>query len=69
MLSKLDFIKQYRVEGEKIFVYSDDIDEATPIVVKKLVNLDANILEVNRTVHSLEDIYIKLMEDEGKTND
>jgi len=64
MLSQLDFIKQYRVENDKIFVYSDDINEATPIIVKKLVNLNANILEVGRTVHSLEDIYIKLMEDE-----
>jgi hypothetical protein len=28
--------------------------------------LDAEILEVNRTVHSLEDIYLKLMKEENK---
>jgi len=64
MLAGIDLIKQYRVEDKKIFVYSDDIDETTPIIVKKLVSLDAKILQVSRTVHSLEDIYIKLMEDE-----
>ena len=64
MLAQLDTIKQFRVEDTKIFVYSDDIDETTPVIVKKLVSLDAKILDVSRTVHSLEDIYIKLMEDE-----
>ena len=64
MLAQLDTIKQFRVEDTKIFVYTDDIDETTPEIVKKLVSLDAKILDVSRTVHSLEDIYIKLMEDE-----
>lgn len=64
MLSKLESIKQFRVEDKKIFVYSNEIDESTPNIVKKLVNLDAEILEVGRTVQSLEDIYIKLMQNE-----
>ena len=63
MLGQIDKIKQYRIENNTIFVYSDDIDDVTPLIVKKLVSLDASILEVSRTVHSLEDIYIKLMED------
>jgi hypothetical protein len=45
-------------------MYSDNIDEVTPRIVKELVRLDANILEVRRTVHSLEDIYLKLMGEE-----
>jgi ABC-2 type transport system ATP-binding protein len=64
MLTQLEIIKQFRVENNKIFVYSNDNNETTPIIVKKLVNLDAEILEVGRTVQSLEDIYIKLMQDE-----
>jgi ABC-2 type transport system ATP-binding protein len=64
MLAQLKYIKQYRIEDNKIFVYSDDVDETTPNIVKKLVNLDAQIIEIGRTVHSLEDIYIKLMENE-----
>lgn len=64
MLAQLNTIKQHRVEDNKIFVYSDDIDEVTPLIIKKLVSLDAKILDVHRTVHSLEDIYIKLMEGE-----
>jgi len=64
MLAQLKYIKQYRIEGNTIFVYSDDVDETTPNIVKELVDLDAQILEIGRTVHSLEDIYIKLMENE-----
>jgi ABC-2 type transport system ATP-binding protein len=63
-LSKLDYIKRYKIEDKNIIMYSDNIDEVTPRIVKELVRLDANILEVRRTVHSLEDIYLKLMGEE-----
>jgi len=63
-LSKLDYIKKYKIENKNIIIYSDNIDEITPRIVKELVKLDANILEVRRTVHTLEDIYLKLMDEE-----
>jgi len=63
-LSKLDYIKKYKIEDKNIIIYSDNIDETTPRIVKELVRLDANILEVRRTVHSLEEIYLKLMDEE-----
>ncbi|GAG57041.1 unnamed protein product, partial [marine sediment metagenome] len=61
-LTKLNFIKQFRIEDHKIYINTDDANETTPIIVKELVNLDAEILEVERTVRSLEEIYLKLME-------
>lgn len=63
-LAKLDYIKKFRIENNKIHFYSDDIDESTPLVVKELVKLNADILEIGRMVHSLEDIYLKLMKEE-----
>ena len=63
-IAGLEYIKQYRVENNEIYLYSEDANVTTPLIVKKLVELGAQILEVNRTVHSLEDIYLKLMEDE-----
>lgn len=63
-LSHLDYIQQFRVDDNKIYVYSKDIDETTPLIVKELVDSRAKILEIKRVVHSLEDIYLKLMENQ-----
>ncbi|TFG25934.1 MAG: ABC transporter ATP-binding protein [Promethearchaeota archaeon] len=65
IFSKLDYLKRYHIEGNKIYFYSDDINKATPKIVRELVNANANILEIKRTVHSLEDIYLKLMNENG----
>jgi len=62
-LASLKFIKSFNIEQNKISIYSEDTDESTPEVIKEIVALGGKILEVKRTVHSLEDIYIKLMDD------
>lgn len=61
-IASLNFIKSFKTEQNKIFIYSEDIDESTPEVIREIVALGGKILEVKRTVHSLEDIYIKLMD-------
>ncbi len=63
-LASLDYIKHFRIEDNKIYIHSNDVNETTPPIIKELVNLGAEILEVNRTRHSLEDIYLKLMKNE-----
>jgi len=63
-LSDLDYIQQFRIADNKIYVYLKNIDETTPRLVKELIDLNAKILEVKCLMHSLEDIYIKLMENE-----
>ena len=65
IFSKLDYIKRYRIERNEVYFYSDDINKATPSIVRELVKANANILEVKKTVHSLEDIYLKLMTENG----
>lgn len=61
-IASLNFIKNFKTEQNKIFIYSEDIDESTPEIIREIVALGGKILEVKRTVHSLEDIYIKLMD-------
>ena len=63
-LSQLSYIKQYRIETNQIFIYTSNADEITPIILEELVELNAKILEVKRTVHSLEDIYLKLLKED-----
>ena len=65
ILANMNYIKRYRIDDNMIYFYSDDINEVTPKIVKELVYQNASILEIKRTVHSLEDIYLKLM-GEGK---
>lgn len=69
-LSRLDYIQQYLIDENKIYVYSKNVDETTPMIVKELVDSRARILEIKRVVHSLEDIYLKLMknQEEGGQN-
>ena len=63
-LSQLSYVKQYRIEKNRIFIYTSDADETTPIILEELVKFNAKILEVKRTVHSLEDIYLKLLKED-----
>ncbi len=63
-LESLKIIKQLRVDQNKLYIYTDNADESTPLIIKTLVEMNADILEVHHTVHSLEDIYLKLMEKE-----
>jgi ABC-2 type transport system ATP-binding protein len=61
ILTNMKDIKRFRIDDNTIYFYSDDFNEVTPRIVKELVHQNASILEVKRTVHSLEDIYLKLM--------
>jgi len=42
-LKDMNFIKQFRIEKNKIYIYSDDANKTTPIIVKELVNLGAEV--------------------------
>ncbi|TFF87709.1 MAG: ABC transporter ATP-binding protein [Promethearchaeota archaeon] len=64
LIKSLDYIKNSRIESNRLSLFMDDINEATPKIVKKLVTNKVNILEVIRKSRSLEDIYLKLMKDQ-----
>ncbi|MBN1801072.1 MAG: ABC transporter ATP-binding protein [Candidatus Lokiarchaeota archaeon] len=65
-LKQLEHVKQFRIEGNEIHLFLNDIDETTPIVVEQLVKHGAKILEIKRKIQSLEDIYMKLMKNDEK---
>ncbi|MHA1149495.1 MAG: ABC transporter ATP-binding protein [Promethearchaeota archaeon] len=66
LFSEIDYIKSYNIDGNKIRVFSEDVNETTPLIINSLVMMGVSILEVNRITHSLEDIYLKLMEDNSE---
>lgn len=68
-LQGLDYIKKISVDENEIRIYSEDASAITPKIVKELVQMNAEILEVRRTKHSLEDIYLKLMSEEKTTEE
>lgn len=62
-LSKFDFIKEVFPINGSIRIHLKDLEEFTPIIIEKIVKLGGKIISVEPIEHSLEDIYIKLMED------
>ncbi|MHA1821233.1 MAG: ABC transporter ATP-binding protein [Promethearchaeota archaeon] len=51
-------------KGQLTFrVIVKDINEVTPEIVEKLVNNGLKVLEIRRNVHSLEDVYLKLIKE------
>ena len=60
-VAQLDYIKDFRVEDNQIFFYSNDANETTPRIVKELVDSGGEILEIKMREHTLEDIYLELM--------
>lgn len=64
VLKDIPMVSNYTIEDNRIHFYSTDVNESTPVIVKELVKHGADILEVKRKVHSLEDIYLKLMDNQ-----
>ncbi len=62
-LSKFDFIKEVFLINGCIRIHLKNLEEFTPIIVEKIVELGGKIISVEPIEYSLEDIYIKLMED------
>jgi ABC-2 type transport system ATP-binding protein len=60
-LRVLEGIKNIRENGTDLQFFVNDPDTLTPEIVRLLVLDGANVLEVTRQQHSLEDIYLKLM--------
>ncbi len=60
-LRALQGIENIRENGADLQIFVNDPDALTPEIIRLLVQDGANILEVTRQQHSLEDIYLKLM--------
>ena len=64
-ITQIPGIKECIVEKDKIQISADSATEVNPIVIKKLISLDIDIIEARVLGHSLEDIYLSLIKDEN----
>ncbi len=67
-LSRLDFIKNVEVEDNKVIVNLEDPEQNNPIVVKALVEAGAEVQFVSEVKHSLEEVYLSLINNHSTPN-
>lgn len=60
-LGEVNGVKKVRQNGTTLEFFVNDPDEVTPEIVRNLAASGADVLEVTRQQHTLEDIYLKLM--------
>lgn len=58
----LPFVKAASLDGSILTVEVDDPDRDNPVLVRRLVELGAEIRYVSRVERTLEDVYLELME-------
>ncbi len=62
------FVTKIERDGNRIIVSLSNPETENPILVKRLVELGANVQFVSEISASLEDLYLNLMEDEDAAN-
>ena len=60
----LDFVSDALADDSGLVVYLEDPERHTPELVRRLVAAGAEILSVTEEIHSLEEIYLRLMAEE-----
>jgi len=61
-LRALPFVKTVQVVGGRLVLGLDDPEECNPILLRHLVNVGADVQFVGELRHSLEDVYLQLIE-------
>ena len=62
LVDPLPFVKEARIVDNKLLVTLDDPDEHNPEIVRILVNAGVDIQFVGELRHSLEDVYLQLVQ-------
>jgi ABC-2 type transport system ATP-binding protein len=62
LVSELPFVRDAKVIDSKLLVTLDDPDTYNPEIVRKLVDAGADIQFVGELRHSLEDVYLRLVQ-------
>ena len=60
-LTGIEGVENVRQNGVMLDFFVTDPDQVTPEIVRYLASSGADVLEVTRQQHTLEDIYLKLM--------
>jgi ABC-2 type transport system ATP-binding protein len=65
---ELPFVNQARAAGNQLYIRVDNPEEQNPAIVRQLVELGAEIQYIGEMTHSLEEIYLQLIEQADATN-
>ena len=65
MVRTLPFVKEAQAVDAKLVVGLDDPEDANPAIVRHLVEAGAEVQFVGELRHSLEDVYLRLVNQEG----
>jgi len=65
-ISSLDFISQEQVNGNQLILNVRNPEEDNPRVISWLINQGLQVQFVTEEEHSLEDVYLKLLEEGGQ---
>lgn len=63
---KLPFVRSVTLDGNKLFLAVDEPKRHNPVLVRRLVELGAEVLYVEEERRSLEDVYLELVDDDGQ---
>ena len=63
---ELPYVTQARSVANQLFIRVDNPEEQNPLIIRALVGLGAEIQYVNELNHSLEEIYLELIKQEGE---
>ncbi len=61
IVKQFDFIKSSQVEENRLLIGLDNPEECNPLIVKALVEAGAEVQFVSEVRHSLEDVYLSLI--------
>jgi ABC-2 type transport system ATP-binding protein len=62
----LEFVADVQQQGNKLILSLDDPARRNPAIIERLVSVGAKIQFVSEVQHSLEDVYLTLMRENGK---
>jgi ABC-2 type transport system ATP-binding protein len=63
---RLEFVGSLKTDGQRLLIVLDDPDSGTPEIVNAIVRAGGRILSVNLAKPSMEEIYLKLIEEAGR---
>jgi len=65
LAKRFDFVKQAVLDDKRLILGLDNPEETNPIIVKALVAAGLDVQFVSEVRHSLEDVYLSLINDEN----
>ncbi|MFQ6117892.1 MAG: DUF4162 domain-containing protein, partial [Candidatus Bipolaricaulia bacterium] len=65
-LRELPIIEGLEVDGDRLIVSLKDPEEGNPILIKRLIELGGEVQWVEELRHTLEDVYLDLIREEGE---